>query len=90
MLPGIIVSGVQFSSSATISGDAWASTKKLIEKGQLADEQGNIQGIGSVSHRASLIGNSVGLSLKKNAGCSINASIKLMGMAAVLFGSKFT
>ena len=40
-------------------------------------------------HRASLIGNSLGRVIKKNAGCSINTSIKLMGMLAVLFGSKF-
>jgi len=39
-----------------------------------------------VAHKAALISNSVGYALKKNAGSSINASIKLMGMLAVLFG----
>ena len=65
------------------------STKKLIESGTLTDEQGNVHGIGTVAHKAALISNSVGYVLKKNAGCSINASIKLMGMLAVLFGGEF-
>jgi H+-translocating diphosphatase len=89
LLPGVIVSGLQFASSATTSGEAWSSAKRLIESGRLTDEDGNIHGPDTLAHRAALIGNSVGYVLKKNAGCTINSCIKLMGMLAVLFGSKF-
>ena len=55
----------------------------------MEDDNGHIQGVGSVAHRGAVIGNAVGYSIRKNAGCSINSSIKLMGMLAVLFGNEF-
>ena len=37
LLLGMIVSGFQFASSTTTSGDAWSSARKFIESGMLTD-----------------------------------------------------
>ena len=39
LLPGVIVSGIQFSSSATTSGEAWQAAKKLVERNGVADDE---------------------------------------------------
>lgn len=89
MLPGLIVSGLQFASSSNLSGEAWQSTRKHIEDGEVADEDGRVHGIGSTAHKAATISNLVGVVMKKNGSSSISASLKLIGMVAILFGSKF-
>lgn len=89
LLPGLIVSGLLFASSSNISGEAWSSARQQIENGEIGDEDGRVHGIGSATHKAASIGNSVGIAMKKNGSCSINTSLKLIGMLAVLFGSKF-
>lgn len=63
--------------------------RRFIEKGKLVDDEGRVDEMNSKAHRAAVIGSSVGVVLKKNAGCAIFSSIKLMGMLTVLFGVKF-
>lgn len=48
-----------------------------------------MHGIGSTAHKAATIGNFISIVMKKNGSSSINASLKLIGMLAILFGSKF-
>lgn len=89
LLPGMLVSGLQFAASTSSSGEAWLSAKLQLLNGEIADEDGRVHGVGSAAHNAITIGNLMGIMIKKNASCSICSSIKLIGMIAVLFGSKF-
>jgi K(+)-stimulated pyrophosphate-energized sodium pump len=89
MLPGLIVSGFQFSCSTSLSGEAWRAARRQVEKGEVVDEDGRVHGVGSMAHRAATIGSCVGVMIKKNASCSVSSALRLIGMLAVLFGSKF-
>lgn len=50
------MSGLQLSVSSANSGTAWENTRKVIEQGGLEDEEGRLIGVGSQSHKASIIG----------------------------------
>jgi K(+)-stimulated pyrophosphate-energized sodium pump len=89
ILLGMIVSGLEFSSSANSSADAWKNAKRVIERGGVADEEGRVQGAESEAYRGAGTGTEVGLGLGKCAGGSIGAGVKVMGMLAVLFGGEF-
>lgn len=62
-LIGLIVSGIQFSLSGIASGQAWKSTKMMIESGSVTDEDGKVIGRGTDCHKSSVIGEEVGSSL---------------------------
>lgn len=89
LLPGVIVSGLQFAGSASLSGEAWTEARKSAERGEVAEEDGRVNGVGSAVHRGMCIGSLVGVMIKKNASCCVCSALKLMGMLGVLFGSKF-
>ena len=48
-----------------------------------------MQGVDSEAYRGAAMGAEVGLNLGKCGGGSMGASIKVMGMLAVLFGGEF-
>ena len=79
MLMGATLCGVLLALFMSNSGGAWDNAKKLIEEG----------GKGSESHKAAVIGDTVGDPLKDTAGPSLNILIKLMSIVALLFAPMF-
>lgn len=59
------------------SGGSWDNAKKFIETGQLG-------GKGSDTHKAAVVGDTVGDPFKDTSGPSLNIMIKLMTMIALV------
>ncbi|MFQ5504404.1 MAG: sodium-translocating pyrophosphatase, partial [Planctomycetota bacterium] len=78
MLAGSLVSGVMMALFMANAGGAWDNAKKYIEAG-------NFGGKGSDSHKAAVVGDTVGDPFKDTAGPSINILIKLMSVVALVF-----
>jgi K(+)-stimulated pyrophosphate-energized sodium pump len=83
LLAGALVSGVMLAISMANSGGAWDNAKKYIELG-------NHGGKGSASHRAAVVGDTVGDPFKDTSGPSLNILIKLMTVISLIFASVFT
>jgi K(+)-stimulated pyrophosphate-energized sodium pump len=77
LLAGALGAGVMMALFMANAGGAWDNAKKYIEAGHLG-------GKGSDTHKAAVIGDTVGDPFKDTAGPSINILIKLMSIAAVL------
>ena len=77
LLAGAIVTGFLLAIMMSNSGGAWDNAKKYIEAG-------NFGGKGSDTHKASIVGDTVGDPFKDTAGPSLNILIKLMGIVALI------
>jgi len=80
MLTGATVSGFVLAIMMANSGGAWDNAKKFIE-------EGNYGGKGSLAHKASVVGDTVGDPFKDTSGPSLNILIKLMSMVSIVFAS---
>ena len=88
VLAGALVSGVQMAISASNTGGAWDNAKKYIEAG--ASEHARSLGRkGSETHKAAVIGDTVGDPLKDTSGPSLNILIKLMAVESLVFAPFF-
>jgi K(+)-stimulated pyrophosphate-energized sodium pump len=77
MLAGGLGTGFVLAIMLNNAGGAWDNAKKYIETGQLG-------GKGSDSHKAGVVGDTVGDPFKDTAGPSLNILIKLMSMVSVV------
>jgi K(+)-stimulated pyrophosphate-energized sodium pump len=77
MLAGAIVSGFLMALFMSNSGAAWDNAKKFIEDGHYG-------GKGSDTHKAAVVGDTVGDPFKDTAGPSLNSLIKVLNTVALL------
>jgi K(+)-stimulated pyrophosphate-energized sodium pump len=82
LLIGAIASGFMLAVMMANSGGAWDNAKKWIETGQLG-------GKGSLAHKASVVGDTVGDPFKDTSGPSLNILIKLMSIVSLVFAGAF-
>ena len=82
MLAGALSSGVLLAIMMANAGGAWDNAKKYIEEGHFG-------GKGSDSHKAAVVGDTVGDPFKDTSGPSINILIKLMTIVSVVFAPLF-
>jgi len=80
LLAGVIVSGLVMALFLCTSGAAWDNAKKYIEAG-------NLGGKGSETHRAAVVGDTVGDPAKDSAGPAINALIKVMNTVSIVIAA---
>ena len=78
LLAGALVSGVMMAIFMSNSGGAWDNAKKYVEGGHHG-------GKGSETHKAAVVGDTVGDPFKDTSGPSINILIKLMTVIALVF-----
>ncbi len=80
MLAGALVSGFVLAIMMSNSGGAWDNAKKYIEAG-------NYGGKNSESHKAAVVGDTVGDPFKDTSGPSVNILIKLLSMVSIVFAA---
>ena len=78
LLVGSLVSGFLLAITMANAGGAWDNAKKYVEMGHYG-------GKGSDSHKAAVVGDTVGDPFKDTSGPSINILIKLISMIALVF-----
>jgi K(+)-stimulated pyrophosphate-energized sodium pump len=76
-LAGVILSGQLLAVMLSNAGGAWDNAKKLVEEGHYG-------GKGSESHKATVIGDTVGDPFKDTAGPALNPLIKVMNLVSLL------
>jgi K(+)-stimulated pyrophosphate-energized sodium pump len=72
------IGGILLASFFNNGGGAWDNAKKLIESGELKDENGEVIGKGSEAHAAAVVGDTVGDPFKDTAGPSLHVVVKLL------------
>ena len=82
LLAGALVTGVLLAIFMSNAGGAWDNAKKYIEGGHHG-------GKGSESHKAAVVGDTVGDPFKDTSGPSINILIKLMTVVSLVFAPLF-
>ena len=82
MLAGSLAAGVLLAIMMANAGGAWDNAKKFVE-------EGNYGGKGSDTHKATVVGDTVGDPFKDTSGPSINILIKLMTIVALVFAPLF-
>jgi inorganic pyrophosphatase/K(+)-stimulated pyrophosphate-energized sodium pump len=85
LLAGGLATGFAVAVMMSASGGAWDNAKKHIEGGKLKNEKGEVQGKGSLAHKAAVTGDTVGDPFKDTSGPSLNILIKLMSMVSIVF-----
>ena len=82
LLIGALITGVMLAVSMANSGGAWDNAKKYIETGVHG-------GKGSDTHKAAVVGDTVGDPFKDTSGPSLNILIKLMAIISLVFAAAF-
>jgi K(+)-stimulated pyrophosphate-energized sodium pump len=82
LLAGALVTGFLLAIFMANAGGAWDNAKKFIESGAYG-------GKGSDSHKAAVIGDTVGDPFKDTSGPAMNIVIKVMTIVSLIFASAF-
>tara|TARA_B100000315_G_scaffold249178_1_gene280007 strand:- start:1291 stop:3339 length:2049 start_codon:yes stop_codon:yes gene_type:complete len=82
VLAGVTVSGVLLAIFMANAGGSWDNAKKYIESG-------NLGGKGSETHKAAVVGDTVGDPFKDTAGPSLNILIKLISVVSLVIAPMF-
>ena len=72
------IGGIMMASYMNNGGGAWDNAKKMIEDGQLKDDEGKVIVKGSFAHQAAVVGDTLGDPLKDTAGPSLHVLVKLL------------
>lgn len=80
LLIGALVAGFLLAVMMANAGGAWDNAKKYIEAGHLG-------GKGSMSHKAAVVGDTVGDPFKDTSGPSLNILLKLMSIVSLVFAT---
>jgi len=83
LITGALISGFALAIMLAVAGGAWDNAKKYIEAG-------NLGGKGSETHKAAVIGDTVGDPCKDTAGPSLNILIKIIGVISLILIPLFT
>ncbi len=78
LLAGSLITGVPMALLLANAGGAWDNAKKYIESG-------NLGGKGSDTHKAAVVGDTVGDPFKDTSGPSMNILLKLMAIVSLVF-----
>ncbi len=78
LLAGAVATAVVLALMMANAGGVWDNAKKWVE-------EGNLGGKGSDTHKAAVIGDTVGDPFKDTAGPSLNILIKLMSVVSIIF-----
>src|SRR5690349_14806592 len=84
-LAGSLTVGATLSLLMANAGGAWDNAKKFIEKGGLPGH-----GKGSDSHKAAVVGDTVGDPFKDTSGPGVSILIKVMGVVSLLIAPLLT
>jgi len=82
LLAGVTVTGVLMAIFQSNAGGAWDNAKKMVEEGVETD--GYKHKKGSESHKAAVVGDTVGDPFKDTSGPSLNILLKLMSVVALV------
>ncbi len=82
LLAGVTASGVLLAIYQSNAGGAWDNAKKMVEEGVVYEEV--TYGKGSDSHKATVVGDTVGDPFKDTSGPSLNILLKLMSVVALV------
>lgn len=82
LIAGALVTGVLMAIMMANAGGAWDNAKKFVEGGEYG-------GKGSETHKAAVVGDTVGDPFKDTAGPSLNILIKLMTIVSLVFAPLF-
>lgn len=82
LLAGNLVTTIPLGLMMIQGGAAWDNTKKYVE-------DGNLGGVGTAVHKATVVGDTVGDPLKDAAGPALDFLMNLIGSMAILFAASF-
>jgi K(+)-stimulated pyrophosphate-energized sodium pump len=88
LIVGTIV-GIIVATFLNNGGGAWDNAKKFIEADQLMDDGGVVQGKGTATHAAAVVGDTVGDPFKDTAGPSLHVLVKLLATITLVLAPLF-